>query len=175
MTKKLLLVLALCAGVAVAAFAAPGAPVAAGKATVGEFAVRVAGALGLDATDAKTAVGALKGRGVTFAADLSATLTEGEAARIISDLGMAVVAPTNPGAAVSSARAGSLVAAIPASAGIEAISPEDEGPTQCLSSVDRGTCVDCCKASGPGLTGKFCGHYCHANVPPPVSPGEPTP
>jgi hypothetical protein len=174
MTKKLLLVLALCAGVAVAAFAAPGTPVVAGKATVGEFAVKVAGALGLDATDAKTAAGALKGRGVTFAADLSATLTEGEAARIMSDLGMAIVAPANPGASVSSARAGSLVASMPTSLGIEGITPEDEGPTQCLSSVDRGTCVDCCKLAS-GLTGKFCGHYCHSNVPPPISPEEPTP
>ncbi len=173
MTKKLLLVLALSAGVAVAAFAAPGAPVAT-KATVGEFAVKVAGALGLDASDAKTAASALKGRGVTFAADLSATLTEGEAARIMSDLGVAVVAPANPGTPVSTARAGSLVGSIPASASIEGISPEDEGPTQCLSSVDRGTCVDCCKAAS-GLTGKFCGHYCHANVAPPPSPEEPTP
>lgn len=174
MTKKLLLVLALCAGVAVAAFAAPGAPVAAGKATVGEFAVKVATALGYDATDAKSAASALKGRGVTFAADLSATLTEGEAARIMSDLGVAVVAPVNPGAAVNAGRVGSLVAAIPPSASVEGISPADEGPTECLSSVDRGTCVNCCKAA-TGLTGKFCGHYCHANVPPPPSPEEPTP
>lgn len=174
MTKKLLLVLALCAGVAAAAFAAPGAPVAVGKATVGEFAVKVAGALGLDAVDAKTATAALKGRGVTFAADLSATLTEGEAARIMSDLGMAIVAPANPGAVVTSVRAGNLAASIPTSASIEGISPEDEGPTQCLSSVDRGTCVNCCK-DATGLTGKFCGKYCHANVAPPPSPEEPTP
>ena len=174
MTKKLLLVLALCASVTVAAFAAPGAPVAAGKATVGEFAVKVATALGYDAADAKSAASALKGRGVTFAADLSATLTEGEAARIMTDLGISVVAPTNPGASVPAARLGSLVASIPPSTGIEGISPEDEGPTQCLSSVDRGTCVNCCK-SATGLTGKFCGHYCHANVPPPPSPEEPTP
>jgi len=174
MTKKLLLVLALSTCVAVAAFAAPAAPVAAGKATVGEFAVKVAGALGLEATDAKSAAGALKDRGVTFAADLSATLTEGEAARILSDLGVSVVAPANPGAVVTSVRAGSMAAAIPPSAGIEGISPEDDGPTQCLSSVDRGTCVDCCKAA-TGLTGKFCGKYCHANVAPPPSPEEPTP
>lgn len=174
MTKKLLLVLALSAGVAVAAFAAPGAPAAPAKATVGEFAVKVAGALGLEATDAKAAATALKGRGVTFAADLSATLTEGEAARIMADLGVAVVAPANPAAPLSAARAGSLVASIPTSASIEGISPQDEGPTQCLSSVDRGTCVNCCKTA-TGLTGKYCGHYCHANVAPPPSPGEPTP
>lgn len=174
MTKRLLLVLALCAGLTATALAAPGAPANPGKATVGEFAVRLATALGYDAADAKAAAGALNRRGVTLAADLSATLTEGDAARIISDLGIATVTPANPGAPVSAARAGSLVASIPASMSIEGISPEDEGPTQCLSSVDRGTCVNCCK-DATGMTGKFCGHYCHANVPPPPSPEEPTP
>jgi hypothetical protein len=175
MMKKLLLVLALLAGVAVAAFAAPGAPAPVGKETVGEFALKVADALGLDPKDATAAVGALKQRGVTFAADLSATLTEGEAVRVLSDLGMTVVAPVNPGAAVSSVRATSMVAAIPPSANLERSLPsEDEGPTQCLTSADRGTCVNCCKDAS-GLTGKFCGRFCHANVPPPVSPGEPQP
>src|SRR6185436_3337617 len=112
MTKRLLLVLALCAGLTATALAAPGAPANPGKATVGEFAVRLATALGYDAADAKAAAGALNRRGVTLAADLSATLTEGDAARIISDLGIATVTPANPGAPVSAARAGSLVASI---------------------------------------------------------------
>ena len=174
MTKRLLLGLALCAGLAATVLAAPGAPATAAKATVGEFAVRLATALGYDAPDAKAAAGALNRRGVTLAADLSATLTEGDAARVMSDLGIAMVTPANPGAPVSAARAGSLVASVPASMSIEGIAPEDEGPTQCLSSVDRGTCVNCCK-SATGLTGKFCGHYCHANVAPPPSDGEPQP
>jgi hypothetical protein len=174
MTKKLMLVLALCAGLAATALAAPGASATTGKATVGEFAVQLATALGYDAADAKAAAGALNRRGVTFVADLSATLTEGDAARIMTNLGIAMVAPANPGAPVSAARAGSLVASLPASMSIEGIAPEDEGPTQCLSSVDRGTCVNCCKAAS-GLTGKFCGRYCHANVAPPPSDGEPQP
>jgi hypothetical protein len=174
MMKKLLLVLALLAGVAVAAFAAPVTPASAGKATVGEFALKVADAIGLDPVDATAAVGAMQRRGVWFSADLSATLTEGEAARVLSDLGVAVVAPANPGAAVSPARAGSLLAVIPLSASRDGAATADEGPTQCLTSVDRGTCVNCCK-DATGLTGKFCGHYCHNNVAPPISPGEPTP
>ncbi len=174
MMKKLLLVLALCAGLAATALAAPGAPATTGKATVGEFAVKLATALGYDAADAKAAAGALSRRGVTLAADLSSPLTEGDAARVMSELGIAMVEPANPGAPVSSARAGSLLASIPASMSIEGISPADEGPTQCLTSVDRGTCVNCCK-DATGLTGKFCGQYCHANVPPPPSDGEPQP
>ena len=174
MMKKLVLVLALCAGLTASAFAAPAAPAAAAKATVGEFALNLATALGYDAVDAKAATKALEGRGVTFAADLSAALTEGEAARIMSDLGIAVAKPANPGAAMSPARVGSLMASIPPSLGIDSKVTQDEGPTQCLSSVDRGTCVNCCK-DATGLTGKFCGRYCHANVAPPASDEEPQP
>lgn len=174
MTRKLLLVLALCAGLTASAYAAPTAPATAAKATVGEFALSLASALGLDAVDAKAATRALEGRGVTFAADLSAALTEGEASRIMSDLGIAMAKPANPGAAMSPARVGSLVASIPASMHIDGKVTQDEGPTQCLSSADRGTCVNCCKEA-TGLTGKFCGRYCHANVPPPASDEEPQP
>lgn len=176
MTRKHLLMLVLCAGVAVAALAAPPAAAPTGKATVGEFALKVATALGYDAADAKAAVTTLQGRGLSFSADLSSTLTEGEAARIMSDLGMAVVAPANPGATVSMARAGSLVASLPRSAGVESVSTSggDPNPTQCLSSVNRGACNNCCKEA-TGLGGQFCGRYCHANVPPPPSDSEPQP
>jgi len=184
MTKKPLLVLGLCAGLTMAAFAAPGTPVSAGKATVGEFAVKVATALGYTAPDTQAAVAALKGRGIRMVSDPSATLTEGEAARIMSDLGMAVAKPSNPGAPVSSSKAGFLAGAINV-ATVQSVSTEaTELPEQCLHSVDRGTCVNCCKDivgqlpdSGHGTrdAGKECGHFCHANVPPPVSPEEPTP
>ena len=174
MTKKLLLVLALSAGVAVAAFAAPGESPAQGRATVGEFALKVAGTLGCDAADTAGAVKAFNVRGIWFAGDLSATLTEGEAARIMTDLGIAVLSPANPGAAVSPARVGSILASIPRTTVLDGMSSEDEGPTQCLTSEDRGTCVNCCK-DATGLTGKFCGQYCHANVAPPASDAEPQP
>jgi hypothetical protein len=183
MTKKPLLVLALCAGLTVAAFAAPGTSVTAGKATVGEFAVKVAIALGYATPDTKAAVEALKGRGVNLMADMSATLTEGEAARIMADLGMSVTSPTNPGATVSTTKAGFLAGTI-GSAKLESIAPEVDLPTECLSSVNRGACVNCCKAVVGQLlndqgnlrdAGKECGHFCHANVPPPPSPEEPAP
>ena len=183
MTKKPLLVLALCAGLTVAAYAAPGTSANAGKATVGEFAVKVATALGYTTPDSKTAVEALKGRGVNLVADMSATLTEGEAARIMADLGMSVTAPANPGAAVSTSKAGFLAGTIGA-AHLESINPDVDPPTQCLSSVDRGTCVNCCKTavgplpdSGHGTrdAGKECSKFCKANVPPNPSPEEPAP
>jgi hypothetical protein len=184
MTKKPLLVLGLCAGLTLAAYAVPGTSANAGKATVGEFAVKVAIALGYTTPDSKSAVEALKGRGVNFAADMSAALTEGEAARIMADLGMSVSAPTNPGAAVSASKAGFLAGTI-GSSNLESLSPEVDLPAECLNSVDRGTCVNCCKAavgqlpntSGNGLrdAGKECSKFCKANVPPGPSPEEPAP
>lgn len=174
MTRKILVVLALSVGIPALAVAASPVPAAAARATVGDFAVQLATAVGYDAVDARQAAAALKRRGVTFAADLSAGLTEGEAARILSDLGMAVVAPANPATPVSQARVGSLLAAIPTSVSVEGLAPEDEGPTHCLSSQNRGECNKCCKEA-TGLEGKFCGHFCHANVAPPPSPEEPTP
>ena len=184
MTKKPLLVLALCAGLTVAAYAAPATSVNAGKATVGEFAVKVATALGYSTPDSKTAAEALKGRGVNLVADMSAPLTEGEAARIMADLGMSVTAPVNPGATVSTSKAGFLAGTVGAMT-LESISPEVDLPQECLTSVDRGTCVNCCKAavgqlpnaSGNGLrdAGKECSKFCEANVRPQPSPEEPTP
>jgi hypothetical protein len=173
MTRKPFVVLALSASLTVAAFAAPATVAKAGKATVGDFAVKVAAVLGYAVTDQEKAADALRAKGVDLMADLSATLTEGEAARIMSDLGVAVNTPVNSGNEVSDARASIMAGALSQMA-LESFSTQDTGPTQCLSSVDRGTCVNCCKAA-TGLTGKFCGRYCHANVPPPPSPTEPTP
>lgn len=183
MTKKPLLVLALCAGLTVAAFAAPGAPANTGKATVGDFAVKVAVALGYTAPDSKAAVEALKARGVNMGADLSAVLTEGEAARILADLGMAVAAPANPATTVSTAKAGFLAGTV-ASAATDSFVPELDLPTYCLSSQNRGNCVNCCKdavgplpdnGGGTRSAGKECSKFCKANVPPPPSPEEPAP
>jgi len=183
MTKKPLLVLALCAGLTVAAYAVPGTSANAGKATVGEFAVKVATALGYTTPDSKAAAEALKGRGVNLVADMSATLTEGEAARIMADLGMNVTAPANPGAAVSASMAGYLAGTIGA-ASLESLSLEIDLPEACLHSVNRGNCVNCCKdavgplpdnGNGTRSAGKECSKFCKANVPPGPSPEEPAP
>jgi hypothetical protein len=145
--------------------------------------VKVATALGYATPDSKAAAEALKGRGVNLVADMSATLTEGEAARIMADLGMSVTAPTNPGATVSISKAGFLAGTI-GSANLESINPEVDLPSECLSSINRGNCVNCCKAAvgqllnGQGNlrdAGKECSKFCKANVPPPPSPEEPAP
>jgi hypothetical protein len=174
MTRKLLLILALSVGLAALASAAPSTPVGSAGTTVGEFALRLATAIGYDPVDARAAAGVLKGRGIPLAADLSAALTEGEAARVLSGFGIAVVAPASPATPVSSGRAANLAAAISGAASIEGRTVQDGGPTQCLSSRNRGECNNCCKEAS-GLGGQFCGQFCHANVPPPVSPDEPQP
>ena len=74
MKTKALVVLALSVGLVAAAYAAPAAPAKTGT-TVGEFAVRIATALGTEEPNASKAADALRSRGVDLSADLSATLT----------------------------------------------------------------------------------------------------
>ena len=144
--------------------------------SVGDFAAKVAVALGYEAKDQTKAANLLRGRGIDLSADLSAPLTNGQVARMIEDLGIAHVKSGDSNALVTPAQAGSYVAAI----GIQSanlglfLTEVDNPPNQCLSSVDRGTCVNCCK-DATGLTGKYCGRFCHSNVPPPISPEEPMP
>lgn len=183
MRNRAFMVLAASACLVLAAYAGPSTPAKAGKETVGSFAVRVANAMGETVTSPQAAATKLRARGVNLSNDLSATLTEGEAARIVGDLGVKVVAPADPSATVSSTKAGTLAGVIAAST--EAlVTPADLSlPNQCLSSVDRGHCVDCCIAAvgplpdsggGTRTAGKECSKFCAANVPP-VSSGEPTP
>jgi hypothetical protein len=174
MMRKPFVALAVGAILTVAVFAAPSATKMS-TVTVGDFAAKVAVALGYDAQDQKAAVKSLQKRGVKMTADLGAPLTDGEVARMMADLGVRVSTPTDADAFVTPAKANALIGTIGMqAASIPVIETTPPPPTQCLSSVDRGTCVDCCKAAS-GLTGKFCGRYCHSNVPPPISPEEPTP
>ena len=184
MTKKPFIVLALAASLMLTAYAAaPAKQTAPTNATVGDFAVKVAVALGYSVPDQAKAVEALKMRGVKFASDPNAPLTEGMAAGILGDLGVNVKAPTNPDSQLSVSKAGTLAGTLTQMlAG--GVSPATDLPDQCLHSVDRGHCVDCCKAAVGPITdpgggtrdaGKECSKFCAANVPPPPSPGEPTP
>ena len=188
MTKKPLIALALCAGLTVAVFAAPGAPAKKAPVTVGQFAVQVASALGYETRDAKGAQDALRALGVNLSADLNAPLTEGTVARIASDLGVRVLAPPKPEVPVTSARAGFLAGTIgdAVSFGTETNEPPQpiSPPDSCLQSVDRGTCVNCCKDAVGMLTnhqgnprdaGKECSKFCKNNVPPGPSDEEPQP
>jgi hypothetical protein len=178
MKTKALLVLALCAGLA-ASVAVAGTSAKAAKTTVGDFAVQVSTALGDATPDAQKAAAALRSRGVNLSANLGATLTEGEAARILADLGVSVAAPADPSTPVSTVKAAVLAGMMTNATGVRR--QADSLPTQCLSSVDRGTCVDCCKAAtacGPppaAFDCNVCAKFCHNNVRPIPSDPEPTP
>ena len=181
MKTKALVVLALSAALVAAAYAAPAAPAKTGKTTVGEFAVRLATAFGTEEPNANKAAEALKARGVDLSADLSATLTEGTVAKIMADLGMKVSAPANPNTPVSDAKAGYLAGLIGTQALGSGISLENGLPNQCLSSKNRGQCVECCKAAtlcGPppaAFDCNTCSKFCKNNAPPNPSDEEPAP
>jgi hypothetical protein len=145
-------------------------------ATVAQFVKRLAIEANVQPSTMAVSKGATP-RPATAWADLnsSAPLTYGTVSRIAADLGVRVAPPANPDAVVSSAQAGAIASLIAAArAGASVGIPSDETPDQCLSSSNRGACVDCCKQAS-GLGGQFCGRFCHANVPPPPSPGEPQP
>lgn len=174
MMRKPFVALAVSAILTVSVFAAASGVAKSETVSVGDFAAKVAVALGYEVPNQKAAVSALRNRGVNLAADLSAPLTDGQVARIMADLGMNVAQPVNPTGFVTAAKASVLASTIGAEGLGVGLRTETAPPTQCLSSVDRGTCVNCCK-DATGLTGKFCGRFCHANVAPPPSPEEPTP
>jgi hypothetical protein len=142
--------------------------------TVGEFATQVARALGQEVAGQKEAVESLRGMGVNLGADLGAPLNEAAVARMAADLGIVMAPPADPEGTVSAAKSGQIAAAFGA-AHLESkpIGSQAPPPTQCLSSANRGACVNCCKTAGLG--GQYCGHFCHANVAPPPSPGEQVP
>ena len=180
MKTKTWVVLALSTGLVAAAYAAPAAPAKNGT-TVGQFAVRIATAFGTEEPNASKAADALRSRGVNLSADLSAPLTEGTVARIMADLGMKVASPANPSTPVSDAKAGYLAGVIGTQAVGASISAETGLPNNCLSSKNRGQCVECCKAAtlcGPPpapFDCNACAKFCRNDVPPPPSDGEPAP
>jgi hypothetical protein len=143
------------------------------RATVGGFAGQLAWALGADSATFKLAKASLRAQGVKGDLDASAPLTAGIAARVAADLGIKVAAPSDPASPVSARQAATLAGYIGLmSLGAESTSVEP--PNQCLSSENRGSCVDCCKEA-TGEKGQYCGRFCHANVSPPPSPDEPQP
>ena len=145
-------------------------------ATVAQFLSRLAVQVKVQPSrTTESKAGAVKPATVQFDSSLNVPLTYDAVSRIAADLGVAIAPPANPGAVVSQAQAGAIASLIMASrAGASVEVPADDVPNQCLTSSNRGSCVDCCKEA-TGLGGQFCGRFCHANVPPPVSPGEPQP
>ena len=141
--------------------------------TVGDFLARVA----VLASQQQTGGGSsdvTRVSKLTAGLDRSEPLTYGAISRIAADLGVSVTPHAVPTAPVSAELASTIAGLLAASFSAGGVVTPGEVPNACLSSENRGVCVDCCKAA-TGLTGQYCGRFCHANVPPPPSPGEPTP
>ena len=180
--KKFMLALAVAALIAAPVLAAPADSGKSSSVSLGDFAVRLAVSLGAKPVDAKSAVETLKARGAKIShVDLSARVTEGEAARILSDIGVAVTTPT-PGKSLSAGKADQLLSA--ASLNLDAaVSPSTELPGECLNNKNRGLCVDCCKIANGctdlGAPCEFaspCAKFCKQVTPPGhASPSEPQP
>jgi hypothetical protein len=154
-------------------------------ATVGEFAVRVSAALGYEEPVPETAAANLRSWGVDLGADLGTTLTEGRAARIMADLGMAVVPPAHPSAHITESRAGILAATIgtalppqgPGTEGLGLAAPLNF--LQCLQAPNTGLCIQCCTdllpsrlATGP--KSRLCSHICMFASPAPSLSSPPS-
>jgi hypothetical protein len=164
--------LILAAALAIAG-ALPGLALAVDRApvTVGDFAARVAVLTG----QPPTVLAAAAKTDPANRALLGSSLTFGAISMVAADLGVTLKSPINPTAQVTAGQAeiiaGALARGYAARGSGNTI---DEPPTECLSSENRGFCVECCKTATGG-NGQFCGRFCHANVAPPISPGEPLP
>lgn len=183
--KKTLLALLVSVALAVPVVAATGNAVEkVNGETVGGFAVKLAAALGTPVASEQAAVASLRNVGLDLKADLNARLTEAEASRILSDLGMKVATPSNPSGEVSSSKSTQLAAAaglsLSASPGLESVGADL--PVQCLLEKNHGQCVNCCKpivgwydGCSCGQLVKFCAQFCKSTEPPPPSDEEPQP
>src|SRR6266436_3278055 len=144
MMKRSFLVFAVCAALTVAVFAAStSGPKAV---TVGDFAVRVSKALGKATPNRDAAVANLKSAGVDLGKDMSATLTERDAARILSDLGIKSTSRT-PDRQLTTSKADQLIGAISQSSVASAAVSPAALPTACLNESNRGACQNCCKVT----------------------------
>jgi len=147
--------------------ARPNAP-----ATVGTFVRQVAAAVAGEPRTLDEARSTLLQLGSNQAFDPAAPLTEGFVAALAADLGVAIQTSRTPSNQITPAHAIALAGVLGLSAERKTTSG-DPLPTQCLSSQNRGVCVNCCKATG--ATASDCAHFCHSNVPPPTSTPEPQP
>jgi hypothetical protein len=162
----------------------PQAREASRQATVGEFAVRVSAALGYEDPVPETAAANLKSWGVDLGADLGTALTEGRAARIMADLGIAVVPPANPSAPLTESRTGILAATIGTALSQTAPGTERIGLAQppnfllCLQAPNTGLCIQCCTDLLPRLgtrpKSRLCSHICMFASPAPSLSAPPS-
>jgi len=179
MMRKSLVVVAASVALAVAAFAAS-STAQKPTITVGDFAMKVSAAMGQPVTDRSAAVQSLRTLGVKIS-DVNASLTEGMAAKILTDLGVRV-STASPNSVVSPGKADQM-AGFASLAASPAVAPADGFPSQCLNSPNRGTCQECCKtalgcAPSPALCefASGCAKTCKTVLPPGhQSPSDPAP
>ena len=152
--------------------AAPGAVQQGAPVTVGGFVRQVAAAVDGEPRSLDQARVTLLRLGSKLQFDPAAPLTEAFVASLAADLGVAVQPSQMPATQVTPARSTAM-------AGLLALAAErrhttgDPLPVECLSSDNRGVCVNCCKATGAAASD--CSHFCHSNVPPVPSNPEPQP
>ena len=183
MMRKPFLALVVSAALVAAVFAAADKPASVTEpVTVGDFAVRMAAAIGSDASSPKAAAEALRAQGVGITDELEAPVTEGMAAQVLADLGMKAQAPADPNTQITSGAADRMATAVGLSAAVHAGPEWSSGISAilaCLHSQTQAACVDCCKAATKCGIGKksipclFCTLICRLNQPPPPSPGAP--
>jgi hypothetical protein len=145
----------------------------AAPATVGAFIMQVATAVEGEPRTLDAAQATLRRLGAHGAFDPSTQLTEAFVVRLAADLGVAMTPTSNPGAPVSTVRSAAVAGHLGAI--FEGRPPfvTDALPTACLTSVNRGACVNCCKETG--APANACAHFCQSNVPPGPSDVEPNP
>ena len=163
--------IALC--VASLAQAAPAGPRTQQAQTVGQFIANLAAAVTGEPQTIRSAQDTLRRLGSTGDFNASAALTEGFVVRMASDLGVNIAPGSNASTTVSPAQSTAIVGRLAAYLEAKPVYTTDGLPNACLSSSNRGECVNCCKDAG-GQANQ-CAHFCHSNVPPPPSDGEPQP
>ena len=145
----------------------------AAPATVGAFIMQVATAVEGEPRTLEAAQATLHRLGAKGAFDPSAQLTEAFVVRLAAELGVAMIPTSNPGAPVSAVRSAAVAGHLGAIFEGRPVFSTDSLPNACLSSANRGECVNCCKDSGAAANA--CAHFCQNNVPPGPSDVEPQP
>src|SRR6266850_2163238 len=165
MMRKSLVVVAVSAALTVAAFAASSSS-RKSTVTVGDFAVKVTRAIGQPVSDRSAAVQSLRTRGVEIG-EVNANLTEGMAAKILTDLGLRVTT-TTPDSAVTAGKADQLATMVGLAS---SPAPADGLPSQCLTGTKQ-QCKTCCwAATGCDVSScPQCTKFCKQ-----LKPGNPSP
>ncbi|HEU4402644.1 MAG TPA: hypothetical protein VFT43_11115 [Candidatus Polarisedimenticolia bacterium] len=180
--RKAFLVLAVVTALTAGIFAASTSAPKTTSVTVGDFAVKVAKAMGYSPADQQAAVKSLKTSGVNLdAGEIGSRLTEGKAAQILGDLGIKV-RTSDAASPLSPAKSDQLVTAVSLSSASAASVTPSADLNDCLALRNRGQCETCCKVFyGCDLNlscdfAKACTRTCSAVVPPGLqSSPEPQP